>query len=115
MLRRSAPVLLCLFVCLLAAHLSSASSTLRVDESRIKVSLDERQTRVTLTLENGTGNAFPARVTVELLDPQDKARASAATDVQVRRGANQFNVPLDLPFSGLLASRSEERRVGKER
>nr|MDQ5837140.1 MG2 domain-containing protein [Acidobacteriota bacterium] len=108
MLRRSAPVLLCLFVCLLAAHLSSASSALRVDESRIKVSLDERQTRVTLALENGTGNAFPARVTVELLDPQDKARASAATDVQVRRGANQLNVPLDLPFSGLLESEQKE-------
>jgi A-macroglobulin TED domain/Alpha-2-macroglobulin family/Carboxypeptidase regulatory-like domain/MG2 domain/A-macroglobulin receptor binding domain/Macroglobulin domain MG3 len=108
MLRRSAPVLLCLFVCLLAAHLSSASSALRVDESRIRVSLDERQTRVTLALENGTGSAFTARVTVELLDPHDKARASATTDVQVRRGANQLSIPLDLPFSGLLESEQKE-------
>ena len=57
MFRRSAPVLLCLFVCLLAVHLSSASATLRIDESRIKVSLDERQTRVSLAVENDTGHA----------------------------------------------------------
>jgi A-macroglobulin TED domain/Alpha-2-macroglobulin family/Carboxypeptidase regulatory-like domain/MG2 domain/A-macroglobulin receptor binding domain/Macroglobulin domain MG3/Type II secretion system (T2SS), protein G len=108
MLRRSAPALLCLFVCLLAAHLSSASSALRVDQSRIRVSLDESQTRVTLAVENGTGSAFAAHVRLELLDPRDKVRASAAADVQVRRGANSFSVPLDLPFSALTESERKE-------
>ena len=108
MFRRSAPVLLCLFVCLLAAHLSSASATLRIDESRIKVSLDERQTRVSLAVENDTGHAFPARVQIELLDPHDKARARASADVQVRRGTNSLDVPLKLPFSELLEAEQKE-------
>ncbi|PYS79288.1 MAG: hypothetical protein DMF66_03270, partial [Acidobacteria bacterium] len=108
MFRRSAPVLLCLFVCLLAAHLSSASATLRIDESRIKVSLDERQTRVSLAVENDTGHAFPARVQIELLDPHDKARAHASADVQVRRGTNSLDVPLKLPFSELLEAEQKE-------
>src|ERR1043166_4654878 len=108
MLRRSAPVLLCLFVCLLAAHLSSASSALRVDESRIRGSPDGSQTRVTLAVENGTGWPFTARVRLELLDPRDKVRASASSDVQVRRGANTFAVPLELPYSGLTESEQKE-------
>ncbi len=40
MLRRSAPALLGLLVCLFAAHLVIASAALGVDESRITVSLD---------------------------------------------------------------------------
>jgi hypothetical protein len=95
-------------VCLLAAHLSSATSALRVDESRIRVSLDGAQTRVTLGVENGTGRAFPARIQIELLDPHERVRASAAADVKVGRGANSFNVPLDLPFSGLLEAEQKE-------
>jgi hypothetical protein len=95
-------------VCLLAAHLSSASSALRVDESRIRVSPDGSQTRVTLAVENGTGSAFTARVRLELLDPRDKVRASASSDVQVRRGANTFAVPLELPYSGLTESEQKE-------
>ncbi|MDT5261156.1 MAG: hypothetical protein QOC61_160, partial [Acidobacteriota bacterium] len=108
MLRRSTLALLGLFVCLFAAHLSSASSVLRLDESRIKVSLDEKQTRVTLEVENGTGRDLPARIRLELLDPHDKVRASSSVDVRVRRGANSFDVPVELPYAELLEAERQQ-------
>ncbi len=101
MLRRSAPALLGLLVCLFAAHLASASGALGFDESKIKVSLDERQTRVRLEVGNGTGRDFAARLRVEMLDPKDAVRASAETGVRVRRGTNSFEVPLGLRHSEL--------------
>jgi hypothetical protein len=108
MLRRSTLALLGLFVCLVAAHLSSASSTLRLDESRIKVSFDDKQTRVSLEVENGTGHDFPARVEVALLDPHDKVRAAAGVDVRVRRGANSYDVPFKLPYAELLEAERKQ-------
>jgi hypothetical protein len=95
-------------VCLFAAHLSSASSALRIDESRIKVSPGDEQTRVTLEVENGVGRAFPARVIIELLDPHEKVRASAEVGVQVRQGTNSFDVPVKLPYTELLKAERKE-------
>ncbi|HEX8353067.1 MAG TPA: hypothetical protein VF611_09220, partial [Pyrinomonadaceae bacterium] len=108
MLRRSAPALLGLFVCLFAAHLAGASGALGLDESKIRVSLDGRQTRVRLEVENGTGRDFDARLRVELLDPQDAVRSSAEAGVRVRRGANSFDVPLDLRFAELPESERDQ-------
>src|SRR5215208_3344937 len=71
MVRRSAPALLGLFVCLLAAHLSSAAPAFRLDESRIRLSLESDSARVRVEVENGTGRDLPARLRVELLDPHD--------------------------------------------
>src|SRR2546423_15428427 len=102
MVRRSASILLGLVVCLFAVYPSGASSALRLDESRIKVSLEEAQTRVSFEVESGDADAFAARVTVALLDPHDKVRSEGAADVRVRRGRNSFNVPLKLPFSELV-------------
>ncbi|HLM58848.1 MAG TPA: hypothetical protein VK422_22280, partial [Pyrinomonadaceae bacterium] len=89
MLRRTLPVLLCLSVCLLAAHLSQAASTLRVDESRIRLLLHDKEAGVSLEVENGAGRDFKARATVELLDPRDAVRAAATTDIEVRRGRSR--------------------------
>lgn len=109
MLRRSAPVLLGLFVCLTAAHLSSANNAaLRLDESRIRVALDDDETRVTLEVLNTTGRSISTRVEVELLDPRDKVRAASALDAQVRHGASTISVPFKLPFSDLLNSERAE-------
>src|SRR5215211_5106483 len=102
MIRRSAPALLGLFVCLLAAHLSSAAPAFRLDESRIRLSLDEQRARVSVEVENGTGRDLPARLRVELLDPHERVRASAAADVRLRRGANALDVALELPYAHLL-------------
>src|ERR1044071_6148445 len=97
--RRTAPALLGLFVCLLAAHLSSAAPAFRLDESRIRLSLDSAAARVRVEVENGTGREFPARLRIELLDPQDKVRATSTTDVRLRRGTNALDAPLDLRFA----------------
>ena len=67
MVRRSAPILLGLVVCLLfAVRPSGASSALRLDESKIRVSLEESQTRVSLEVESVEARAFDARLTVAL-------------------------------------------------
>jgi hypothetical protein len=108
MVRRSILVLLGLSVCLFAAHLSSASPALRLDESRIKLTLGDRQTVVTLELDNRTGRSFPARVRVELLDPKDKVRAEASAEQDVRRGANVVSIPLKLPYAELLEVERKE-------
>src|SRR3712207_2488711 len=101
MVRRTAPALLGLFVCLLAAHLSSAAPAFRLDESRIRLSLDDKRTVVRLEVENGTGRELHARLRVELLDPRDKVRAAAAKDVRLRLGANALEVALELPYAEL--------------
>ncbi|HEX7316171.1 MAG TPA: alpha-2-macroglobulin family protein [Pyrinomonadaceae bacterium] len=108
MIRRSAPALLGLFVCLLAAHLSSAAPAFNLDESRIRLSLDESQARVRFEVENNTGREFPARVRVELLDSIDKVRATATTDVRLRRGANTLDVSFEFRYDELIKSERAE-------
>ena len=108
MVRRSALALLGLFVCLLAAHLSSAAPAFHLDESRIRLSLDSDSARVRVEVENGTGRDFPARLRVELLDPHDRVRANAATDVRLRRGTNALDVALDLSYAQLLETERKE-------
>jgi A-macroglobulin TED domain/Alpha-2-macroglobulin family/Carboxypeptidase regulatory-like domain/MG2 domain/A-macroglobulin receptor binding domain/Macroglobulin domain MG3/Alpha-2-macroglobulin bait region domain len=99
MIRRSAPILLGLVVCLFAVRLSGASSALRLDESRIRVSLEEAQSRVSLEVESAA--AFRARVSLALLDTRDNVRAESESDVEVRRGTNSYTLPLKLPYAGL--------------
>ena len=108
MVRRSAPILLGLVVCLLfAVHPSGASSALRLDESKIRVSLAGAQTRVSLEVESGEPRPFGARVTLALLDPSDKVRAEASSDVSLRSGKNPLSVQIKLPYSGIARSRAQ--------
>jgi hypothetical protein len=95
-------------VCLFAVYPSGATSTLRLDESRIRVSLERAQTSVSLEVESGESRTFGARVSVTLVDPRDKVRAEAAADVSVRAGKNSFSVPLKLPYSELLEAERKE-------
>lgn len=108
MLRRSAPALLGLAVCLFAAHLASASGALGFDEAKIRIFLDAGRTRVRLQAANGTGHDFNARLRVELLDPRDAVSSSSETVVRVRRGTNSFEVPLDLRYAELPRSDRDE-------
>src|SRR5215212_5161917 len=109
MVRRSAPILLGLVVCLLfAVHPSGASSALRLDESKIRVSLEDAQTRVSLEVESGGPRPFGARVTLSLLDPRDKVRAEASTDVSVRPGKNSLTLPIKLPYYELLEAERKQ-------
>lgn len=109
MVRRSAPILLGLVVCLLfAVHPSGASSALRLDESKIRVSLEEAQTRASLEVESGGPRPFGARVTLALLDPRDKVRAEASTDVSLRPGKNSLTLPIKLSYSELLEAERKQ-------
>gem|GEM_PF-1232759 len=100
MVRRSAPILPGLVVCLLfAVHPSGASPALRLDESRIRVSLEEAQTRVWLEVESGEARPFRARVTLSLLDPRDEVRAEGSSDASLRPGKNSLTIPIKLPYS----------------
>ena len=108
MVRRSTLVLLGLSICLFVAQLSSASATLKLDESRIRLALGDKQTIVTLPLDNGTGRSIRARVRVELLDPKDKVRASADAEQEIGRGASTVSVSLKLTYAELLESERKE-------
>jgi|GEM_PF-304352 len=119
MVRRPAPVLLCVAVCLLTAHLPLSANTARTgsaragssgvsaDESQTRVSLGGREARAALRLLNESGAALPARVTVEVVAPSGKVRAAAAVARRLERGANTVFVPLSLPFAELTG---DERR-----
>jgi hypothetical protein len=63
---------------------------------------------VRVEVENGTGRDFPARLRVELLDPHDRVRANAATDVRLRRGMNALDVALELSYAQLLEAERKE-------
>jgi hypothetical protein len=118
MVRRPAPVLLCVAVCLLAAHLHSAAPApqpakrnapaLSVEESQIRILTEDRKARAALRVLNETGAGFAARVTIELVDPDDAVRVTASADKRLSRGANDLVIPFVLPFDSLKA---EERRV----
>lgn len=109
MVRRSAPILLGLVVCLLfAVQPSGASSALRLDESKIRVSLEDSQTRVTLEVDSGGPRPFGARVTLALLDPRDKVRAEESSDVSLRPGKNSLSLPIKLPYSEFLEAERKQ-------
>jgi hypothetical protein len=118
MVRRPAPVLLCVAVCLLAAHLSLSSSAandaasveappVSADEAQIKVSVGGRETLATLPLFNATSSPFAVRITVEVVAPNGMVRAAANLNWRLGRGQNSVAVPVKLPFTEL---REAERR-----
>ncbi|HYP54030.1 MAG TPA: MG2 domain-containing protein, partial [Pyrinomonadaceae bacterium] len=100
MARRWLPLLLCLSVCLCAVHYSAARSLLRVDETAVRLLFDDARTAVSLAVTNG-GDAFAARVEVELLDTQDKVVARATLDQTLAPGASAVLVPLDVRYDNL--------------
>jgi hypothetical protein len=117
MVRRPAPVLLCVAVCLLAAHLPPNSLSagaaraeappVSADESRIRVSMGGRETLAILPLLNRTAHPLAAKVTIEVVAPSGLVRASAHVNRRLKRGQNSVPVPVSLPFAGL---REAERR-----
>ena len=107
MVRKCAPAVVCLAVLLFAIQLATATQTLHVNEAKIIVLLDDKQSRVSLELDNATGRSFDASFQIELLDPKDVVRATATIRESVRRGHSTVVVPALLPYSEL---REAERR-----
>ena len=77
MSRRWLLFLLCLLSLLALVQFSRASSALRVDESATRVLLQDKQTIVSLVIDNPLGQRVHASVRLELVDPRDVMRASA--------------------------------------
>jgi hypothetical protein len=95
-------ILFCLFtVSLLLSQLSSASTTLHVNEAGTKVLLEDKQTNVSLAVENPTGQTFPAHVRLEVLDPQGKLVSVAERDETIKCGNAALLIPLPLQLTGL--------------
>ncbi len=102
-------VLFCLCsVSLLLSQLSSASTTLRVNEASTKLLLEDKQTNVSLAIENPTGQAFPARVRLEVLDPQGKLVIVAERDQTIKHGNAALMIPLPLQLTGMNESERNE-------
>ncbi|MCA1633768.1 MAG: type II secretion system protein GspG [Acidobacteria bacterium] len=107
MVRKCAPAVVCLAVLLFAIQLATATQTLHVNEAKIKVLLDDKQSRVSLELDNATGRSFDAAFQIELLDPKDAVRATATIRERIGPGRSTVVVPALLPYSAL---RESERR-----
>ncbi len=100
--RRWVIVLFCLFtVSLLLSQLSSASTSLRVNEASTKLLLEDKQTNLSLAIENPTGQAFPAHVRLEVLNPESQVVALSESDENIRRGNAALVIPLPLQLTGL--------------
>jgi hypothetical protein len=100
MVRRLFPALAGISVLFLAAfQVSLATNTISVDESKIKLLLSDAQPRVSLAIRNGSPREVAARVTLELLDPLEKVRASAALDRMLAHGETTLLVPFSIPHA----------------
>ncbi|HEX6622707.1 MAG TPA: MG2 domain-containing protein, partial [Pyrinomonadaceae bacterium] len=99
MLRRLAPVVLCVSALLCSAHFSAAGVSLRVDESRSRFFFDDadKTAGASLLVMNPTAREFAARVSVELLDTEDRVRSKDERVAPLRPGTN--SVKTKLPFS----------------
>ena len=67
----------CLSVLLTLVPRSSASLTLRVNESATRVLFEERATRILLSVENSLGRRVNAHIKLELIDTDGAIRATA--------------------------------------
>ncbi|HEX8474838.1 MAG TPA: alpha-2-macroglobulin family protein [Pyrinomonadaceae bacterium] len=97
MTRRWLPLLLCAVVCLCALQHSAARDRLHVNEAATTLHLNAGQTSVSLALENPTNRHLPARIRLEVLDPDNRVRASAERQETLREGSSHATVAL--PFS----------------
>jgi hypothetical protein len=93
-------ILFCLGLTLFCIRLSSANLALTVDEATTRVDLHEGQSNVSLAIQNPSAQEFAAHVRCELLDPQDKVRASIERDEWIKSGAAMLHLSLSPSFKG---------------
>lgn len=93
-------LLFCLSLIPFAARLSSGNVSLSIDQETTKVSLRDGQSEVWLSVANPSARDFNAHVRCELVDPQDKVRASIERDEWLARGTAQLKLPLAPLFTG---------------
>ena len=98
----------CLSVLLTLVPLTSASLTLRVNESATKVVFDEQATRVLLSLENPLGRLAKAQIKLELIDKDGAVRATTVSSEVIKPGASSVAVPITLRLTGKEATDTRE-------
>lgn len=102
-------VLFCLFiVSLLFSQLTNADARLRVDEGATRFLLEQERTGAALVVENPLGQNLPARVRVELIDPQGVVRASQESDEIIAQGTTTLFIPLSFKFTDLKDAERKE-------
>jgi len=113
MSRRWCSLLLCLVVCLgplpVGAMVASEPS-LRLREAATRIEFRADHISVALVIDNRTGQSFPARVRLEILNPQDHIRAAANREEIIRPGAHELLVPLSPTLTATL-NEVERRRL----
>lgn len=95
MSRRWLLSLLCLSLVVVFVQLSSANSSLRVNESATKLLVREYAT-VAIEVVNPAEQKVTARLKLELLDPADVGRGLTSRDVELQPGLNKLTLPLNL-------------------
>src|SRR2546426_7264745 len=98
----------CLSILFALVPVSSASLTLRVNESATRVLFDEQGTRVLFSVENLLGRRVDAHVKLELIDTDGSVRAMAESDAQIKPGANTVTLPIGVWLSGKSATDTRE-------
>src|ERR1041385_6515738 len=92
-------VLCCLSLSVLTLRFWAASVALRVNEDRIRVTLNEEQTIVSLPVENLSGRRLAARVSLEWLDAQSRIQTRAETLETLESGGSAVSLNLSLPLA----------------
>ncbi|HWN11394.1 MAG TPA: MG2 domain-containing protein [Pyrinomonadaceae bacterium] len=95
MSRRWLLSLLCLSFVVVFVQLSSANSSLRVNESATRFLVRDYAT-VLLEVVNPAAQKVSARLHLELLDPKDVGRGITVRVVELQPGLNKLTVPLTL-------------------
>ena len=90
------------------SQLSSASTTFRVNEADTRLQLEDKQTSLSLAIENPAGRSFPAQVRLEIIDPDGHVISVTESVETIRRGASSLNIPLSLRLNGLDAGERNE-------
>src|SRR4051812_11418095 len=104
---------LILFLCLLltilfALQFSAAPLTLRVNEKAASVDLSGRQAVITLPVENLSGRRLAVRLTLELIDTENKVKGRGQVREELRTGLTSVRLPLTFDFNGLDRSALKE-------
>ena len=97
--RVRAIMLVCAIALVFGARLVTAGATLKVNETATKLALVDEGAAVALALDNPTGREIPAHIKLELLDPQNRVRATSERDQSIGLGSTTPTVRLALKLT----------------
>ena len=88
--------LCCLSLSVLTLIFFASAVMLRVNESAIRITLNEKQTTVSLAVENLSGHNLTARVSIEWLDAQSRAQSRTETLATIQPGSSAISLDTSL-------------------